>query len=705
MPAGVTGFAEGSHLLATDSGSDKVFIYSYISDVAAQVKELDLTSILRNSAEVLFGVAAHVVNGRLIVYVSGVWSNAARVYAVDANTGGRVPEAEPTLSHSNHVNLAVGPDYYLHFTAGAGIAIADIDAYDAYRWITAGTAFRGTVADIVPPEQVSIASVSRIPTTNVGQVIYLSHGYSTGTKENAVLTVGATGGRIGFGDSSSWGHFGSLSKPAPLYGIYGSGSAGDYSITRVGGHAEFMASLHTIEIAGTEYQLDRPHGATLVYRDIINPPTGLSAATLSINFRLSTGTDAWYWTDGTTTEFLAGLWEWMTSAYARLTTGGNERTRTVLFEDGTAASYKRTLNGGSDSTTPTYRPIALSRAPRANTEIRIEIIKSVTEPPRGASSEDPAAGSVTHMPFDPIEADNWLALTALTAAQIAANNSNLQDAAIESTIQIKLARGSDRDVAGFSHANAYIGKGGTTTQLYIGYSHWADLVNHRIVIREIAYGEAAQSGQQQGVGTGYNGHQKWDHVLVAQAATQPASPSAIWGEDGWSAALTPWVAPGSFADDSSGNPIWWAYATTTYDPAVDVYTMTAWQVRQEFGVEYSSDRVTSTTTAPDPLSGYWRMRLPGGSHTPWFLLGSTNDALAQWDQLFDETVVGNGLETYRIYDSFNHNLEDYAALRAEFYPIRMSGQCSWTSTHGCVLEGRVLVGCVDGRLCATRCAQ
>ena len=157
-----------------------------------------------------------------------------------------------------------------------------------------------------------IPHVGRIPLTVTAQdpdLVFLSHPYTIGNRSDATVTVGVDGSFVGYLHEGIVGvPVGSVDKVSPMVELRGFGSAGDYELDSVYAFNNgWLGDQQSIFIGAMQYQLGvllREGG--LWFRRILNAPTGLSAATLAVNFLNIEG--AWYFTDGA--ELIeAGLWE------------------------------------------------------------------------------------------------------------------------------------------------------------------------------------------------------------------------------------------------------------------------------------------------------------------------------------------------------------------------------------------------------------
>ena len=163
-----------------------------------------------------------------------------------------------------------------------------------------------------PPE--AIPQVGAIPaaTAESSNLVFLTHDYTEGVKTDVAVTLGFEGGFAGYsGPHGRPADLGSIASPGPgpLVAIIGPGTATGYTLSEVYSlNQGWLESLDAIEIGGTEYILGITlHESGFYFRRISNYPDNQTAATLDLNFRV--GTNNWYWTDGATNRFTAGLYE------------------------------------------------------------------------------------------------------------------------------------------------------------------------------------------------------------------------------------------------------------------------------------------------------------------------------------------------------------------------------------------------------------
>ena len=163
-----------------------------------------------------------------------------------------------------------------------------------------------------PPE--AIPQVGAIPaaTAESSNLVFLTHDYTEGVKTDVTVTLGFEGGFAGYsGPHGRPADLGSIASPGPgpLVAIIGPGTATGYTLSEVYSlNQGWLESLDAIEIGGTEYILGITlHESGFYFRRISNYPDNQTAGTLDLNFRV--GTNNWYWTDGATNRFTAGLYE------------------------------------------------------------------------------------------------------------------------------------------------------------------------------------------------------------------------------------------------------------------------------------------------------------------------------------------------------------------------------------------------------------
>ena len=167
------------------------------------------------------------------------------------------------------------------------------------------------VAPAAPSHQ--IVNVGRLPDPTVAgspDLVYLTHDYTEGTKQDMTLTVGFEGSQAGYSDGAYLQDaFGSVNEASPINALFGAGDATSYSLQSVVSfNLNWLEEFTHIEIGGTEYPLNPAFLSLGAYeRRIQGNPTGLSAATLTINFMRADGT--WYFTDGGDLVHEAGLYE------------------------------------------------------------------------------------------------------------------------------------------------------------------------------------------------------------------------------------------------------------------------------------------------------------------------------------------------------------------------------------------------------------
>ena len=193
----------------------------------------------------------------------------------------------------------------------------------------AGTAYELTPTltknDIIP-------HVVRLPDHTLAaspDLIYLDHDITQGPTEDATLTVGAW--NHGFGNIVGYSEFineGTINRSSPLVSIFGPGTSADYSIdTITSANQAWIDDFTHVEIAGTQYSLGGSYLTGFIYvRSIQNPPTGLAAAQLSLNFIRSDATSFFVGTGGLTL-FFSGLYEKLNSGYSRVVSSGFSHTR------------------------------------------------------------------------------------------------------------------------------------------------------------------------------------------------------------------------------------------------------------------------------------------------------------------------------------------------------------------------------------------
>ena len=147
-------------------------------------------------------------------------------------------------------------------------------------------------------------------------LVYLTHDYTTGDQDDAELTVAVEGNLIGFSNGDYLTPaFGSIDKDSPLDAFIGSGTASDYSLSKiVSRNEDFINSIDQVVFTdgNTEnaYQLtDSILDRGFYTRTLITPPENLSGTTVSINFSLNDSAGSYYFNDGSTGSFSEGLYE------------------------------------------------------------------------------------------------------------------------------------------------------------------------------------------------------------------------------------------------------------------------------------------------------------------------------------------------------------------------------------------------------------
>ena len=192
-----------------------------------------------------------------------------------------------------------------------------------YLWRTnaAGTAVE-QIQERAPPSE--ITNFAKIPpvTATSPDLGFLSHDYTEGVKDDAIITVGFADPYAGYSDGHLVLQIGSISKLSPLNQLIGQGNATNYYIESVYSfNTEWLDQFDRITLNGTEYNLgNRFLEFGIHVRRINNYPTNLATATLSLNFRRPD--DSYYWTDAALLRHKAGLYEKVDGAYSRLTSKG-----------------------------------------------------------------------------------------------------------------------------------------------------------------------------------------------------------------------------------------------------------------------------------------------------------------------------------------------------------------------------------------------
>ena len=154
--------------------------------------------------------------------------------------------------------------------------------------------------------------VDRLPTatTTSPENLIVSHEYTEGNRQDAVLTVGFDGNFAGYkSERIADVGVGSINRVSPMEQLFGVGSSSDYLEDLIYSFNEtFINDINRVYISGISYVLgDTIREGSFFIKRILNPPTGLSAATLAINFRRAD--DSWYFTDGISAVHRAGEYQ------------------------------------------------------------------------------------------------------------------------------------------------------------------------------------------------------------------------------------------------------------------------------------------------------------------------------------------------------------------------------------------------------------
>ena len=172
----------------------------------------------------------------------------------------------------------------------------------------------------------NIVEVGFLPeaTADAPKLVYLTHGYQAGNKEDATLTVGYQGAAAGYrfpiaGDPG----YGHVNKDSPLSRVYGrivtfaddGATPSIYVLDAIASFNEnWLESLDRIQLGNTVFRLgdvEGPQGHEW-QRRIIDFNEGFSASTeptLDINFRIEDGA-SWYFTDNASQDPIdQGFWE------------------------------------------------------------------------------------------------------------------------------------------------------------------------------------------------------------------------------------------------------------------------------------------------------------------------------------------------------------------------------------------------------------
>ena len=181
------------------------------------------------------------------------------------------------------------------------------------------------------PSTSAIPHYGRLPTANGASpdIIFLTHEYTAGAREDATLTIGFDGNLAGYSDGLFTSRsYGSIDGRSPLNHIFGVGDSSSYLIDSVYSvNQNWLNEFVRVRIAGTEYTLGVLTPSRGGYfRRILSNPTALSAATLDINFRRSD--NSYYFTSetGVLDTHRAGIYEKLLEpaglVYRRLTSAG-----------------------------------------------------------------------------------------------------------------------------------------------------------------------------------------------------------------------------------------------------------------------------------------------------------------------------------------------------------------------------------------------
>ena len=176
----------------------------------------------------------------------------------------------------------------------------------------------GTAVEQVPEpvHYAAVTPVGTIPTTNVGNVIYLTHDHYQGVRSDLTVTTGffssaadtVAGYDRGNRDNEI---FGSTDRDAgPLEAITGEGTAGDYNLAFMWSFNEHWLNAFThVVIDDVEYPLtasQRIRGA--FYRRIDTQEPTLTGGTFTLNYKRAD--DTYAYTQLTTLINRAGLYQW-----------------------------------------------------------------------------------------------------------------------------------------------------------------------------------------------------------------------------------------------------------------------------------------------------------------------------------------------------------------------------------------------------------
>ena len=170
------------------------------------------------------------------------------------------------------------------------------------------------------------SSLPDATTNHSPEIVFLTHEYSEGNRQDAQLVLDFVGGVGAYSDGTIAGAAGYVSQRSPADRILGTGTAANYDVRSVQStDREWLEDQAQIRINGTEYQLGNlieESGPVEIYaKNIVGDPAdNLTSDTLTINFR--TAELDWWYTDGASVQYKAGLYELADGAYWKLIRDG-----------------------------------------------------------------------------------------------------------------------------------------------------------------------------------------------------------------------------------------------------------------------------------------------------------------------------------------------------------------------------------------------
>ena len=172
----------------------------------------------------------------------------------------------------------------------------------------------GTGYDLVRPLQPDdiiphVGRIKAMPTAADPDLVFLTESYSEGARSDATLTVGFDGALSGYSDVQTGLGFGLFDAASPIARLFGIGTASSYNVETLSSFSKsWVNDVASIWIAGDTYTLGVAfREGSLWSRRIQGFPSGLSAATLSVNVRMLD--NDWYFTTGIGNVYGQGLYE------------------------------------------------------------------------------------------------------------------------------------------------------------------------------------------------------------------------------------------------------------------------------------------------------------------------------------------------------------------------------------------------------------